>query len=60
MSGFLFLLVNRHQLEDSDLDYADDLALISSTFTHIQTKIDHLNRNGKGTVRKISTKRINA
>ena len=32
-----------------DLDCADDLALISSTFTHIQMKVDHLNRNGKET-----------
>ncbi|KAL9955961.1 hypothetical protein ACROYT_G037368 [Oculina patagonica] len=38
-----------------DLDVADDLALISSTFTQIQKKIDHLNRNGKGTGLKIST-----
>lgn len=34
-----------------------DLALISSTFTHIQTKIDHLNRNGKETGPKLSTKK---
>ena len=40
-------------LEDSD--FADDLALISSTYTQIQKKIDHLNRNGKGTGLKIST-----
>ena len=38
-----------------DLDFADDLALISSTFTQIQKKIDHLNRKGKGTGLKIST-----
>ena len=38
-----------------DLDFADDLALISSTYTQIQKKIDHLNRNGKGTRLKIST-----
>ena len=38
-----------------DLDFADDLALISTTYTQIQNKIDHLNRNGKGTVLKIST-----
>ena len=29
-----------------DFDFAEDLALISSTFTHIQMKIDRLNRNG--------------
>ena len=40
-----------------DLDFADDLALISSTFTQIQMKIDRLNRNGKGTGLKISTKK---
>ena len=40
-----------------DLDFADDLALISSTFTQIQRKIDHLNRNGKGTGLNISTKK---
>ena len=33
------------------------MALISSTFTQIQTKIDLLNRNGKGTGLKISTKK---
>ena len=38
-----------------DLDFADDLALISSTFTQIQLGIDRLNRNGKGTGLKIST-----
>ena len=38
-----------------DLDFADDLALISSTYTRIQKKIDHLIRNGKGTGLKIST-----
>ena len=48
-----------------DLDFADDLALISSTFTQIQLKIDHLNSIGKGTGLKINTKktklmRINA
>ena len=37
-----------------DLDLADDLALISSTFGQIQRKIDCLNRNGKGTGLKIS------
>ncbi len=31
-----------------DLDFADDLALISSTFTQIQKKNNHLNRKGKG------------
>ena len=40
-----------------DLDFADDLALISSTFTQIQMQIDRLNRNGKGTGLKISTKK---
>ena len=40
-----------------DLDFANDLALISSTFTHIQIKIDPLNRNGKGIGLKISTKK---
>ena len=38
-----------------NLDFADDLALISSTYTHILNKIDNLNRNGKGTGLKIST-----
>ena len=47
-----------------DLDFADDLALISSTYTQIQKMIDHLNRNKKGMGLKISTtktklKRIN-
>ena len=42
-------------LEDSD--FVDDLALVSSTFTQIQMKIDRLNRNGKGRGLKISTKK---
>ena len=42
-----------------DLEFADDLALISSTFMHIQMKIDRLNRNGKGTGLKISAKKTN-
>ena len=42
-----------------DLDFADDLALISRTFTQIQMKIERLNRNGKGTGLKISTKKTN-
>lgn len=47
------------------LSLADDLALVSSTFTQIQEKIDRLNRNRKGTGLKINTKktkltRINA
>lgn len=49
----------------NDLDFADDLAVISSTFTHIRMKINHLNNSGKGMGLKISTKktkrmRINA
>ena len=49
----------------NELDFADDLALISRTFTHIRMKINHLNRNGKGMSLKSSTKktklmRINA
>ena len=48
-----------------DLDFPDYLAFISSTFTHIQTKIDCLNRNRKEMGLKVSTKkaklmRINA
>ena len=34
-----------------------DLALISSNVTHIQTKLDRLNRNGKETGLKISTRK---
>ena len=37
----------------------EDLALTSSTFMQIQMKIDCLNRNGKGTGLKISTKKTN-
>jgi len=40
-----------------DLNFADSLALISSTFTHIQMKNDQLNRNRKGMGLKISTKK---
>ena len=38
-----------------DLDFADALALISSTYTQIRKKIDHLNRNEKGMGLKIRT-----
>jgi hypothetical protein len=37
-----------------DLDFADDLALISSKREHIQTKVDNLGRYGKMTGLKIS------
>ena len=40
-----------------NLDFADDLALIPSTFTYIQTKIDRLNGHGEGTGLKINTKK---
>ena len=30
-----------------DLDFVDDLALVSSALTQIQMKINRLNRNGK-------------
>ena len=40
-----------------DLDVADNLTLISSTFTQIQMEVDHLNSNGKGMGLKISTKK---
>ncbi len=40
-----------------DLGFADNMALISSTFAHIQKKIDRPNRNGKGTGLKISAKK---
>ena len=71
MSGCLFLLVidwvMRRSVEGARtgirwkmttmLEDADDLALVSSTLTQIQMKIDRLNRNGKGTGLKISTKK---
>ena len=40
-----------------DLDFADDLVLISSIFMQIQMKIDRLNRNRKGAGLKISIKK---
>ena len=40
------------QLED--LDYADDIALISSTWTQAQTKLERLGRNSEGTGLKIN------
>ena len=40
-----------------DLNFEDDLALISRTFTEIHMKIDRLNRNWKGMGLKISTKK---
>ena len=71
MSGFLFLLVMRRTAANAgtgirckmttmlkDLDFTDDLALISSTYTQIQKKIDHLYRNVKGMGLKISTTKI--
>ena len=42
----------------ADIDFAGDLAIILSTNTQIKKKIDHLNRNGKGTGLKISTTKI--
>ena len=51
------VLGGRRQLLLEDLDFADDLALISSMYTQIQ-KIDHLNRNGNGMGMKISTTKI--
>ena len=40
------------QLED--LDFADDIALISSTWTQAQTKVQRLGRNSEGTGLKIN------
>ena len=40
------------QLED--LDYADDIALISSTWTQAQTKLERLGSNSEGTGLKIN------
>ena len=40
------------QLED--LDYADDIALISSTWAQAQTKVERLGRNSEGTCLKIN------
>ena len=73
MLGFMFLLVIDWEMRSvegvrtgirwmmttmlEDLDFADDLALISSTFKQIQMKIDHLNRNGKRMGLKINTKK---
>ena len=37
-----------------DLDYADDIALISSTWTQVQMKLERLGRNSEGTGLKIS------
>ena len=73
MLGFLFLLVIDWLMRSveavrtgirwmmttmlEDLDFADNLALISSTFKQIQMKIDRLNRNGRGMGLKINTKK---
>ena len=40
------------QLED--LDYADDIALISSTWAQAQTKLERLGKNSEGTCLKIN------
>lgn len=37
-----------------DLDYANDIALLSSTWVEVQDKIDRLSRNGEGTGMKIN------
>jgi len=68
MSGFLFLLVMRQTTKHGntgvrwkfnnfleDLDFADDLALISSSRGHIQTKVSNLACYAKMTGLKIST-----
>jgi len=44
------------QLED--LDYADDSALISSTWTQVQKKLGRLGRNSEGTGLKINIDKI--
>ncbi|XP_020605746.1 kinesin light chain-like [Orbicella faveolata] len=43
------------QLED--LDYADDIALISSTWTQAQTKLERLGSNSEGTGLKINVEK---
>ena len=48
-----------------DLDYADDIVLISETWNHAQQKLERLNQNGLRTGLKINKKkteslRINA
>lgn len=48
---------NWHQVEVTTTLKDLDLALISSTFTHIRTRIGRLNRSGKETGLKISTKK---
>jgi len=74
MSGFPFLLVidwimcrtteqgntgirwMTRQLED--LDYANDIVLISSTWTQAQTKLERLGNNSKGTGLKININKM--
>ena len=40
--------------QPEDLDYADDIALISSTWTQTQTKLERLGSNSEGTGLKIN------
>ena len=40
-----------------DIDFTDDLALLSSTKTHIQKKVDHLNKHSKAIGMKTSIKK---
>ena len=40
-----------------DIDFADNVALLSSTKTHIQKKVDHLNKHSKAIGRKTSIKK---
>ena len=40
-----------------DIDFADDLALLSSTKTHIQKKVDRLNKHSKAIEMKTSIKK---
>ena len=57
MSGFLFLLVIdwvRFTEKLDDLDFADDLALLSSTRRQLQLKNERLSNASKGTGLKIN------
>ena len=68
LSGLLFLIVMDWIMTKTgirwnfttvleDIDFADDLALLSSTKTHIQKKVDRLNKHSKAIGMKTSIKK---
>ena len=70
MSGFIFLMVVDWLMRNKtgirwnftskleDLDFADDIALMSSCYIHMQTKTRHMNQFATRTGLRINKKKI--